>query len=182
MVGGIIKDILKAVTNALLDRKKEQDAGYQKDDAYPEHDKLVLELNEEMRLYKILGVRNPDFQKSVLWAVNNGKQRVRKDKVKYFERHIKTDNGKLSVDESNIKAQNRVTLFMIFCAALMLIFAQICWTRGDIILAGASIGAFFLFVLLTMLSGLTPTKTEITDMKKQLDDYNNRDSSTDSNE
>lgn len=182
MFGGIVKDILKAVTNALLDRKKEQDAGYQKDEAYPEHDKLVSELNEEMRLHKMLDVRNPDFQQSVLWAVNNGKQRVRKDKVKFFERHIKTDNGKLFVDESNIKAQNRVTLFMIFCTALMLVLAQICWTKGDVILAGASIGAFFLFILLTMLSGLTPTKTEIADMKKQLDDYNNRKSLADNNE
>lgn len=182
MVGGIIKDILKAVTNALLDRKKESDAGYQKDNAYPEHDKLVLELNEETRLHKMLGVRNPDFQQSVLWAVNNGKLRVRKDKIKYFERHIKTDNGKLSVDEGNIKAQNWVALFMIACASLMLIFAQICWTKGDIILSGASGGAFLLFFLLAMFIGLTPTKTEIADMKKQLNEYNDRDSPADNNE
>lgn len=181
MVGGIIKDILKAVTNALLDRKKEQDAGYQKDDAYPEHDKLVLELNEEMRLYKILGVRNPDFQQSILWAVNNGKQRVRKDKIKYFDRHIRHNSGALSVDEKEIKAQGWVAIFMLFWSTLLLWGTNFSWKNGDFILAGIGLICFFLLVIMAIFIGLTPTKIEITEMKKQLDDYNNRDSSADNN-
>ncbi|HGY2267272.1 hypothetical protein [Morganella sp. GD04133] len=182
MVGGIIKDILKAVTNALLDRKKESDVGYQKDDAYPEHDKLVLELNEEIRLHKMLGVRNPDFQQSILWAVNNGKQRIRKDKIKYFDRHIKHNNGILSVDEKEIKAQGRVALFMVFWAAILLPIANYNWKNGDTILTSAILVGSFLLMIMAMFVGLTPTKNEISDMKKQLHEYNNRDSSADNNE
>lgn len=177
-----IKDILKAVANVLLDRKKEQNSGYEKDDTYPHHDKLVNQVNEEIRLKKILGISNPAFQQAIVWAVNNDKQRVRNDKVKYFDRHIKNDGGILQVDEKNIKAQGRVALFMIFCASLMLILAQICLSNKDLVLTVASIGAFFLFLLLAMISGLTPTGDEIAKMREQLTDYNNRDTGSEQSE
>ncbi|HFU0690334.1 TPA: hypothetical protein ACGRG7_001930 [Morganella morganii] len=182
MFGGIGKDILKAVINALLDRKKEQDTGYQKDDTYPEHDKLVLELNEETRLYKMLGIRNPDFQQSVLWAVNNGKLRVRKDKVKYFNRHVKNNDGTLSVDEKEIKAQERVAFFMVSLATVLLLTANESWKIENSILTWASLVFSFLCMAVAIFAGLTPTKAEIADMKKQLNEYNDRDSPADNDE
>nr|ELR5039308.1 hypothetical protein [Providencia stuartii]ELR5082463.1 hypothetical protein [Providencia stuartii] len=175
-----MKEFIQAVINAYLNRKNEKTEIFLEDDDYPEHNELIKKINEINKLKRMLGIANPLFQKLIIWGVNCNKLTINLDKLKYFERYIKSnENGDLYLEQRDIKSANWLAIIFIVTTSIFFSASQMLMNIKWYVFSYGSlvVGFFMLFALISV--ALIPTKKDAKSMEKLIQEYNERNKESD---